>query len=88
MAGPAGANFTSALGAKVVNAEDISTTGKYYAEVLDDIDTLVGTDTAFMLGPWIEMARAFAANNTDCTFVCLSVVHEYYCMPLRACCVF
>eukprot|EP00041_Stephanoeca_diplocostata_P034371 m.1169532 g.1169532 ORF g.1169532 m.1169532 type:complete len:497 (+) comp24509_c1_seq11:1832-3322(+) len=66
VAGPAGVNFTTALGAKTVNADDISTTGKYYAEVLDDIDTLVGTDTAFLLGPWIEMARDFAGNNTDC----------------------
>jgi hypothetical protein len=26
----------------------------------------VGTDTAFMLGPWIAMARKFAGNATDC----------------------
>ena len=64
IAGPAGKNYTGAVAA--VDASAIKTTGDYYVEVLNDIDTLVGTDEAFMLGPWIEMARRFGENATDC----------------------
>ena len=40
--------------------------GEYYAEVLNDVDALVGTDSAFLVGPWIEMAKLFGENATDC----------------------
>ena len=37
--------------------------------MLEDLDTLVATDTAFLVGPWLEMAKAFAASygTEDCT---------------------
>ena len=54
----------------VVSAEDskkldeaaIARTGQAYATVLEDIDALVATDTAFLLGPWLEVAKALAAE--------------------------
>ena len=64
IAGPAGKNYTAAVSA--IDASAIKTTGDYYVQVLNDIDTLVATDEAFLIGAWIEMARKFGENATDC----------------------
>lgn len=69
VAGPAGQNFTAATGAGKIDAEAVKTTGDYYYQVLADVDELVNTDSAFQVGPWIEMARSFGSNgttDTDC----------------------
>ena len=66
IAGPAGENFTAATGAAKINAAAVVATGNYYYQILADVDTLVNTDTAFQLGPWLEMARALGFNDTDC----------------------
>jgi alpha-N-acetylglucosaminidase len=68
LAGPAGKNFTAATGAAKINATAVVATGNYYHQILVDVDTLVNTDTAFQLGPWLEMARARGSNtdDTDC----------------------
>lgn len=66
LAGPAGQNFTDAIGAAKMDAAKVQATGEYYAEVLNDVDALVGTDSAFLVGPWIEMAKLFGENATDC----------------------
>ena len=68
LAGPAGQNFTSAIGQKAMTAADVKRTGEFYVQVLNDLDTLVSSDTAFQLGPWIAMAKRFATENgvEDC----------------------
>lgn len=70
IAGPAGANFTSATGAAKIDASAVVATGNYYYQLLLDVDTLVNTDTAFQLGPWLQMARALGSNDTDCVADC------------------
>ena len=46
----------------------MGSTGAAYAAVLTDLDALVATDRAFLLGSWIQMARDLAVPNaTDCT---------------------
>ena len=60
LAGPAGKNFTAAIGATPMNTTDVERTGLFYIQVLEDIDRLVATDTAFQLGPWLAMAKRFA----------------------------
>ena len=73
LAGPAGQNFTAAIGGEgPLDAATVRKTGEFYAQVLNDIDALVATDTAFQIGPWIEKAKAFANMNgtagvEDCT---------------------
>lgn len=70
LAGPAGHNFSTAIhnAAGKLDAAVIKRTGAFYAQVLDDLDALLATDTAFQLGPWIQMAKTFAAENgvEDC----------------------
>eukprot|EP00750_Incisomonas_marina_P029224 INCI7077.3.p1 GENE.INCI7077.3~~INCI7077.3.p1 ORF type:complete len:931 (+),score=162.20 INCI7077.3:195-2987(+) len=58
-------NFTDATGAGTIDASTVNATGTLYIELLRDIDELVATDTAFMLGPWIAMARSLAAPGDD-----------------------
>jgi alpha-N-acetylglucosaminidase len=68
-AGPTGQNFTGAIGAAAgkMDAKLIASTGAAYVDVLNDADALTGTDTALMLGPWLAMAKEFAADGaTDC----------------------
>jgi alpha-N-acetylglucosaminidase len=44
----------------------INETGALYITLLTDLDRLLATDTAFMLGPWIASARKLGGNATDC----------------------
>jgi hypothetical protein len=48
-------------------AAAVNRTGSLYEELLLDLDQLLATDSAFMLGPWLDSARALGANATDCT---------------------
>ena len=40
-----------------------------YVDLLTDADTLLKTDSAFLLGPWLASAVQWGGNNTDCTAV-------------------
>ena len=48
-------------------AGNVNRTGTLYVELLLDLDTLLATDTAFLLGPWLDSARRLGGNATDCT---------------------
>jgi len=63
---PASMNFSAAFRADPVVAEDVNKTGQYYISLLHDVDTLVATDSAFLLGPWISMARNWGVGSNDC----------------------
>ena len=67
LVGPFGQNFSDAMNA----AKDpnlINSTSSAYISVLNDLDRLVATDQAFLLGSWIEMARDMASGGEeDCT---------------------
>lgn len=62
---PASMNYSDALSAKKPDETRLRETGTFYVDLLRDVDTLVGSEPAFLLGPWIAMARALA-NGTDC----------------------
>lgn len=78
---PLSRNFSSALGllhtatqgadAKRpdtgLSAARIKETGDLYVQTLNDLDTLLATDSAFLLGTWLESARKLGGNSTDCT---------------------
>jgi len=66
LATPASQNFSDALGAATLDARVLNETGSRYIELLDDVNSLVGTDTAFLLGPWIQWARSWGADASDC----------------------
>ena len=65
LSSPVSLNFSDATKAKQLNAQDLNRTGQFYAEILQDMDTLVATDPAFLLGPWLVSARAKAAEGAD-----------------------
>lgn len=60
-------NFTEAAFSKgTLDAARIQETGDAYVALLLDLDMLVGSDSAFLLGPVIASARAWAGNASDC----------------------
>eukprot|EP00759_Apiculatamorpha_spiralis_P034366 PhF_6_TR35416/c0_g1_i2/m.51550/K01205/NAGLU; alpha-N-acetylglucosaminidase len=63
---PLSQNFNDAITANPISAAYLNQTGLAYYNLLMDADALVGTDRAFLLGPWITMARNLAGNATDC----------------------
>jgi hypothetical protein len=62
---PASQNFSDAFEAATLNAGVLAATGAAYADLLADIDALVATESAFLLGPVIAAARAWAAPGDD-----------------------
>ena len=52
---------------KLVSQASVNRTGTLYEDLLLDLDRLLATDTAFMLGPWLASARALGGDATDCT---------------------
>eukprot|EP00943_MAST-04B_sp_MAST-4B-sp1_P005917 g5917.t1 len=65
LATPMSQNFSDAMEASVLDSATLSETGNSYIELLNDVDTLLKTDTAFMIGPWIEMAKALVNKGDD-----------------------
>ncbi len=63
---PLSQNFSIALLQNPLNSAALEQTGRLYIELLDDLDTLVGTDQAFLLGSWLLMARKLGSNASDC----------------------
>jgi alpha-N-acetylglucosaminidase len=63
---PVAQNFSAALKGEL-NADRANRTGTRYGDLLRDLDSLLATDTAFMLGPWLASARKLAGDATDCT---------------------
>ena len=59
---PAALNFSAALAAAPLDAAAVRASGGFYAALLRDLDALVATDSAFLLGPWLEMAKSLAAR--------------------------
>lgn len=63
---PMSMNFSDAMNAQTLNANRLHATGDIYVELLTDVDKLLMTDFAFLLGPWIRSARLWGENSTDC----------------------
>ena len=63
---PVSQNFSDAVSAPALDAARVAASGQLYVDLLLDVDALVGTDSAFMLGPWLQTARAWGANASDC----------------------
>ena len=61
------AAFSAAWKAPQPAAAHVNRTGGTYERLLLDLDRLLATDIAFMLGPWLARARALGGNATDCT---------------------
>ena len=57
-------NFSDSFNA---SAADINAAGGLFVELLGDLDQLLATDAAFMLGPWLASARKLGGSATDCT---------------------
>lgn len=67
MALPLSAVFNNTLSAPI-DAAAVNTAAAAYVSLLEDLDTLVGTDSAFQVGGWLEQAKQLAAAQPgqDC----------------------
>ena len=63
--------FAHALDATPLDSATLNRTGQAYVNLLLDLDALVATDSAFLLGSWLRDARAWGTVNgsamQDCT---------------------
>lgn len=59
-------NLTDATNRSVLDTNEILRTGDAYIELLEDVDTLVATDSAFLVGPWLDSARRLGKGRNDC----------------------
>jgi alpha-N-acetylglucosaminidase len=68
LSSPAILNFSAALNETTAPSSParINATGALFLDLLADMDRLLATDPAFMLGPWLASARKLAGNATDC----------------------
>lgn len=66
--------FAEALGATPLDGAALKRTGQSYVDLLLDLDSLVATDTAFLLGPWLRDARAWGAVNGSTMNDCIGTV--------------
>ena len=66
LSSPLSVNFSNALYTAPISAALVTSTGLAYRTLLLDIDQLVATESAFLVGPWLEAARAWGANSSDC----------------------
>ena len=64
---PVALNFSDARREELLDAVHVNRTGILYEQLLLDLDQLLATDSAFMLGPWLTRARALGGDATDCT---------------------
>eukprot|EP00977_Amphora_coffeiformis_P004178 scaffold848_cov120-Amphora_coffeaeformis.AAC.6 len=58
-------DFLKTGGFYVQLLNDISKTGGFYVQLLNDSDTLVATDSAFLLRPWLESARRLGRSKSE-----------------------
>ncbi len=65
---PVSQNFSDAVRAAApLNAALVNATGQAYIDLLLDLDALVSTEPAFLLGPWLDAAASLAeAGDDDC----------------------
>ena len=56
-------NFSSSFNSSAARIDETAT---LFTELLRDLERLLATDPAFMLGPWLASARRLAGNATDC----------------------
>ena len=61
-------NFTLSFNGTLTPAAEpaIRESGARFVELLGDLDSLLATDTAFMLGPWLASARKLGGAASDC----------------------
>jgi alpha-N-acetylglucosaminidase len=65
LTGPVGMNFTDTIAPNQTSVvADIVKYGTAYKTLLLDLDALVATDSAFLLGPWLEMAKTFGTTGS------------------------
>ena len=75
---PIALNFSKAIHSIEFDIGDTFRTGLKNIELLNDLDDLVATDEAFLLGHWLQSARQWGRNSTDCSAPHGSNCEDFY----------
>jgi hypothetical protein len=59
-------NFSASFNSSTIDASRVTATAELFTGVLGELERLLGTDSAFMLGPWLASARKLGGSATDC----------------------
>ena len=65
VATPMSMNFSDAMKDSKLDETKLTEYGNLYIELLNDVDKLLSADPAFMIGPWLEMAKNFADDDDE-----------------------
>ena len=77
-------NFSSSFNSSAARIDETAT---HFTELLRDLERLLATDPAFMLGPWLEAARRLGGNATDCVDTQIAGdIGDCGCAYSRCCC--
>lgn len=63
---PLALNFTDAIYRDPLDVDEVISTGTKYIVLLNDLDELVATDKAFLVGNWLTPARRWGKDVNDC----------------------
>jgi alpha-N-acetylglucosaminidase len=55
---------------QVQNVAKVEMTSDCFLELLSDLDTLLSSNEGFLLGPWLEDAKALSTTEADKKLVC------------------
>lgn len=58
-------------GFRINNVEKVEKASQHLLELLSDMDKLLGASEEFLLGPWLDSAKALASNDDERKLVSL-----------------
>lgn len=56
---------------RLLNSEKLDNSSRLFLELLSDLDELLGASEEFLLGPWLESAKALATTDDEKKLVSL-----------------
>lgn len=59
------------------NVEKVEKSSQHLLELLSDMDKLLGASEEFLLGPWLESAKALASNDDERKLVSLKYLFRW-----------
>ena len=74
LSAPMAMNFSDALAEVPLSSRRLLDTGNVYIQLLNNLDVLLGSQSAFLVGPWIESAREWGGVGNDCHATAAPVV--------------
>ena len=76
LSAPMAMNFSDALADVPLSSQRLLETGNAYIQLLNNLELLLGSQSACLVGPWIESAREWGGVGSDCHATAAPVVAD------------